>query len=97
MRLGVVGNLPEVDGSGGATRRGGSGLTDNLAMEFGQSPPRLGARKGNQEVQGTHLEDPEPTRSPEGSQRRRRAAEGAKPPEQGRRGYGYAYGQLALD
>ena len=74
--LGRAGTSLEVDGIGSATARGGGGRTDNLAMEFGQSPPRLGERKGNREVQGTHLEDPEPTRSPEGSQRRRRAAAG---------------------
>ena len=65
----MAGNSPEVDWSGGATRRSGGELTVKTAMAGWQRPPRLSARISTRGALGTYWDDPEPRRLPEASRR----------------------------
>ena len=60
---------PEVDWSGGATRRSGGEFTVKTAMAGWQRPPRLSARISTRGALVTYWDDPEPRRLPEASRR----------------------------
>ena len=65
----MAGTSPEVDWSGGATRRSGGEFTVETAMAGWQRPPRLSARISTRGALVTYWDDPEPRRLPEASRR----------------------------
>ena len=78
VHLGVPVAGPEVDGSGGATARGGGDATAPTATAARPRFTQTGARTSTREAQGVLPEVPELAKTPEVSQRRRWAAAGAK-------------------